>query len=103
MSALITLLAAELLATELDAGSDEAGVDDAGSEEAGVDDAGSDEAGVDYAVSDDAATDAGTLELNATDELDFLLPPPPPPPQAVMDAANTIIKGIFLSILKLRK
>jgi hypothetical protein len=102
-----------LLATELaagsddegvagadDAGSEEAGVDDAGSEEAGVDEAGVDEAGVDEAASDDAATDAG-VELGATEELDFLPLPPPPPPQAVRDAANTIINGIFLSIAKL--
>lgn len=90
---LSTLLAAELLATELTAASDDAGVDDAATD-AGVDDAATD-AGV-----DEAATDAG-VELGATEELDLLPPPLPLPPQAVMDAANTIINGIFLSIAKL--
>lgn len=85
---------AELLAMELDAGSDDAGADD----DAGAEDAGSDEAGDEDAGSDEA----GALELNATDELlfDFLLSLPP---QATKDAVSAIMSGIFLSMLELLK
>jgi len=110
VAALELLAWLELSGLELEAGvddasgADEAGVDDAsGADEAGVDDAGSEEAGVDDAATDagvdDAATDAG-VELGATEVgVGFLSPSLPP--QAVRDAANTIINGIFLSIAKL--
>lgn len=107
MSAVITVGAAgaEEAGAE-DAGADESaaddGIDDAATD-AGVDDAATDAGAEDSAAdagADDAATDAG-VELAATEELDFLLPPLSLPPQAVRDAANTKIKGIFLSIGKL--
>lgn len=106
----LELLDSMLVATELAAGMEDAGVDDAGSEDAGVDDAGSDDAGIEDAGVDDAGMldaagvldAAGELELSATEELllDFLLSSPP---QAASEADNTMINGRFLSISKLLK